>query len=250
MLNSAQEHLGFRPSLFLGDKPVTTLAQIPLGADVRCERAPITPSSSPAPSPGSRKRASPDSADAPTGAMVADGKIEIRLVGPGSDDEVKFKVKLTTKAERVFLAWHKQSGRPCESYSDRIRVRFLLDGERIAVNDWSKTLGELDLEDGDVVDCFLEQEGGGSCFLWRAGRAVVGPRAAPAGEGWGTRRGPARVAVRGPGTGVGGCVRVKYSRLEIQSKRPSASEARWRNMVGGPAERLPLGPSLHFVAVS
>ena len=62
-----------------------------------------------------------------------------------------FKVKKTTRMEKVFNTYAQRKGVSMNS------LRFLLDGERINADSTPKT---LDLEDQDQIDCMLEQQGG------------------------------------------------------------------------------------------
>jgi small ubiquitin-related modifier len=65
--------------------------------------------------------------------------------------EMHFKVKPTTKMERIFDAYATRHGLPLES------LRFLLDGTRVKNDD---TVKILELEEGDQIDCVVEQTGG------------------------------------------------------------------------------------------
>lgn len=70
-----------------------------------------------------------------------------------ANEETTFKLKKTTKMAKVFTKY-------AEARSVNARsLRFLLDGELI---NWEDTVGDLDLEDGDQIDCMLEQVGGAS----------------------------------------------------------------------------------------
>lgn len=65
--------------------------------------------------------------------------------------ETFFKIKTTTKMEKVFKAFANMKG------GLRSTFRFLLDGERINPEDTPKS---LELEDQDQIDCVIEQIGG------------------------------------------------------------------------------------------
>lgn len=67
-------------------------------------------------------------------------------------EETFFKIKKTTKMQKVFDAYSSRKGVQANS------LRFLLDGERIEPNQTPKM---LELEDQDQIDCMLEQTGGG-----------------------------------------------------------------------------------------
>ena len=69
-----------------------------------------------------------------------------------TNEDIVFKVKTSTTFEKIL-----------EKYCDRFniknkgQVRFLHDGIKI---DFSKSPSDLNLEDGDIVECVTEQEGG------------------------------------------------------------------------------------------
>lgn len=65
--------------------------------------------------------------------------------------ETQFKVKKSTKMKKIFAAFASKNGVQLSS------LRFLLDGAAI---DGEQTPKMLELEDGDQIDCFLEQTGG------------------------------------------------------------------------------------------
>eukprot|EP00753_Platysulcus_tardus_P003023 PLAT12183.1.p1 GENE.PLAT12183.1~~PLAT12183.1.p1 ORF type:complete len:103 (-),score=40.10 PLAT12183.1:367-675(-) len=75
----------------------------------------------------------------------------VELVVSYLDDEVRFRVKRTTKMKKVFDAFKARKGTGEASF------RFLLDGERIHPD---QTVAELDLADGDQIDVMMEQVGG------------------------------------------------------------------------------------------
>lgn len=60
-------------------------------------------------------------------------------------------MKKSTKMDKVFGAYARRKG------VDKAQLRFLVDGERVKVDDTPET---LELEDGDQVDVVLEQIGG------------------------------------------------------------------------------------------
>ncbi|KAG9243282.1 ubiquitin-related domain-containing protein [Calycina marina] len=73
------------------------------------------------------------------------------VVKDQNSNELTFKIKKTTKFEKVFAAWCNMESKEPKS------VRFSFDGSRVNPND---TPGALDMEDGDIVEVFLEQMGG------------------------------------------------------------------------------------------
>ncbi|WIA18987.1 hypothetical protein OEZ85_003654 [Tetradesmus obliquus] len=70
-----------------------------------------------------------------------------------NNEEVHFKVKLSTKLHKVFEAYNARKGVDPGAY------RFVFEGNRIAGD---KTPAELEMEDGDCIDAYTEQIGGGA----------------------------------------------------------------------------------------
>lgn len=68
-------------------------------------------------------------------------------------EETMFKVKRSTKMAKVFNTYAGKKGVEVKS------MRFMLDGEAV---DHDSTPSDLDLEDNDQIDCFLQQVGGAS----------------------------------------------------------------------------------------
>lgn len=66
-------------------------------------------------------------------------------------EETHFKVKTTTKFQKIFTAYAARKG------IDAASIRFNFDGQRIAE---TQTPMDLDMEDEDVIDCMLQQTGG------------------------------------------------------------------------------------------
>lgn len=72
-------------------------------------------------------------------------------------EETFFKIKKTTRMEKVFAAYAGRRGVAVGS------LRFLLDGEKIGIDQTPKM---LELEDQDQIDCMLEQVRVFVFFLW------------------------------------------------------------------------------------
>ncbi|GLC48186.1 hypothetical protein PLESTB_000068600 [Pleodorina starrii] len=81
----------------------------------------------------------------------AQGNVINLVVKDQTGNEVHFKVKMKTKLEKVFNAYCNKKGVEPSS------VRFLFDGTRVSPG---ATPDELGMEDGDVLDCVIEQVGG------------------------------------------------------------------------------------------
>mmetsp|Transcript_49080 Transcript_49080/g.66881 ORF Transcript_49080/g.66881 Transcript_49080/m.66881 type:complete len:101 (-) Transcript_49080:472-774(-) len=85
------------------------------------------------------------------GAAAPDGDTITIRVRDQTGEETFFKVKKTTRMEKVFSTYAQRKGVNLAS------LRFLIDGERINPN---QSPAELDMEDHDQIDCMLEQQGG------------------------------------------------------------------------------------------
>mmetsp|Transcript_31300 Transcript_31300/g.68400 ORF Transcript_31300/g.68400 Transcript_31300/m.68400 type:complete len:97 (+) Transcript_31300:151-441(+) len=67
------------------------------------------------------------------------------------NNEVHFKVKMTTKFDKIFTAFCEKRGIAKEN------SRFVFDGTRL---NGQQTPKDLDMEDEDCIEVFLEQVGG------------------------------------------------------------------------------------------
>jgi len=76
-------------------------------------------------------------------------------------EETYFKIKKTTKMQKVFDTYASRKGVQASS------LRFLLDGERIQPDATPK---QLELDDQDQIDCMLEQSGGS---FWRKNISLI-----------------------------------------------------------------------------
>ncbi|BFZ64901.1 SUMO protein smt3 [Saitoella coloradoensis] len=76
--------------------------------------------------------------------------ISIKVVGAGND-EVFFKIKRSTPLKKLMEAYCDRSGKTFNT------VRFLVDGERVRPD---QTPEDLEMEDGDQIECMIEQIGG------------------------------------------------------------------------------------------
>mmetsp|Transcript_6878 Transcript_6878/g.9650 ORF Transcript_6878/g.9650 Transcript_6878/m.9650 type:complete len:107 (+) Transcript_6878:51-371(+) len=86
----------------------------------------------------------------PEGGGDESSTITIR-VKDQTGEETFFKVKKTTRMEKVFTTYAQRKGVSVSA------LRFLLDGERVNPDHTPKM---LDLEEHDQIDCMLEQQGG------------------------------------------------------------------------------------------
>ncbi|KAH8051641.1 hypothetical protein JL721_11082 [Aureococcus anophagefferens] len=95
---------------------------------------------------------------APKRAKV-DSSLNIRIRDQ-SGEETFYKVKKTTKLEIVFSLYAQRKG------VDALDLRFLFNGQRVRDDE---TPQDLDMEDGDQIDCILEQQGDIGTFGDHAG---------------------------------------------------------------------------------
>jgi len=82
--------------------------------------------------------------------MAEDDTISLK-VKDQTGTEVQFRVKKGTKMEKIFSAYATRKG------ISKDQIRFQLDGERVGPEQTPKM---LELEDGDQIDCVVEQTGG------------------------------------------------------------------------------------------
>ena len=84
----------------------------------------------------------------------SDGSINIRIRDQ-TGEETFFKVKLTTKLDKVFNAYSTRKGVRATD------LRFLYDGQRVRGDETPGKCGTppVCMEDGDQLDCMLEQGG-------------------------------------------------------------------------------------------
>ncbi|GAA95360.1 uncharacterized protein L969DRAFT_92383 [Mixia osmundae IAM 14324] len=76
--------------------------------------------------------------------------INIKVTDSGGQ-ETHFKIKMATKLTKLMTAYADRQGAAANS------VRFLYDGRRLTGNE---TPQELDMEDGDTIECHIEQVAG------------------------------------------------------------------------------------------
>lgn len=90
---------------------------------------------------------------------MADGAVKGEaltiVVKDATGGEVQFKVKTTTKFQKVFEAYAGKKSLDARS------IKFLFEGQRVHE---TMTPADLDMEDGDSIDAMLEQVGGAE---WR-----------------------------------------------------------------------------------
>ena len=142
LLDAIMDRLGFRPeAVFVGDSRVRGASDLEDGDKVRCERS----SSSKRP----REETDASAADGKAGA----GTLQI-TIKTADNNEMTFKLKPTTKLSKMLDAFAANKGVPPGSACP---YRFHFDGQRVNP---SMTPADLEMEDGDLVDASLQQEGG------------------------------------------------------------------------------------------
>lgn len=98
-----------------------------------------------------------DREQSPTGeneAAVVAEHLNVKVTN--GNDEVFFKIKRTTRLERLMKAFCERSGKSFEA------SRFTFDGEKVQPG---QTPNDLDMDDGDALEVFQQQIGGGGFCL-------------------------------------------------------------------------------------
>ncbi|KAJ7495981.1 ubiquitin-related domain-containing protein [Mycena galericulata] len=80
-------------------------------------------------------------------------KLNLNIVYEGN--QITVKVKANTKFAKIFQAAEQKFGKEADTF------KFVYEGVRIGKDD---TPAGLSIEDGDQIDCFLEQLGGFSSY--------------------------------------------------------------------------------------
>eukprot|EP01039_Chlorochromonas_danica_P005143 gene5144-5651_t len=81
--------------------------------------------------------------------QAKEGVISIKI--KEGSEELAFRVKKTTKMSKIFDTYRSRRGLEAGA------VRFMYDGRRVTAEETPKT---LEMEDGDLVEAFIEQQGG------------------------------------------------------------------------------------------
>eukprot|EP00611_Tribonema_gayanum_P003692 TRINITY_DN1293_c0_g1_i2.p1 TRINITY_DN1293_c0_g1~~TRINITY_DN1293_c0_g1_i2.p1 ORF type:complete len:130 (+),score=46.17 TRINITY_DN1293_c0_g1_i2:48-437(+) len=91
-------------------------------------------------------------------------QLTLSVKSTGSDGEVHFKIKSTTKMGKVFTAYASRKGLQVD------QLRFMSDGKRIKAED---TPADCGLEDGDQLDCMMEAQGGSMMMEAQGGSSMM-----------------------------------------------------------------------------
>ena len=112
------------------------------------------PRTSTAGTPSSSQATAADGAANTTGNTTEENSDKITIGIKDQDgDLIHFKINKSTKMKKVFTAYTQRKG------VELSQVRFLYDGTRIT---FEQSPNDLDMEDQDVIDYVLHQEGGTS----------------------------------------------------------------------------------------
>eukprot|EP00629_Pelagomonadales_sp_RCC1024_P006560 CAMPEP_0119263278 /NCGR_PEP_ID=MMETSP1329-20130426/2729_1 /TAXON_ID=114041 /ORGANISM="Genus nov. species nov., Strain RCC1024" /LENGTH=239 /DNA_ID=CAMNT_0007262979 /DNA_START=221 /DNA_END=940 /DNA_ORIENTATION=+ len=104
---------------------------------------------SPPPTPAKREKPAPRRLTPPPPAVPVGQQLNIR-VRDQTGEATYFKVLTSTKLDKVFNAYSQRKG------VARDALRFLFDGQRVF---GYQTADDIDMDDGDQIDCLLEQQG-------------------------------------------------------------------------------------------
>jgi len=99
---------------------------------------------------GQREKRHQVTPSAPPSSASSDNRTILIVVRDMTNEHHCFKVKRCTRLSKLFLVYAERKG------ISRNAMRFLLDGEFIKSD---ATPASLDLEDGNCIDCMLEQQG-------------------------------------------------------------------------------------------
>mmetsp|Transcript_23147 Transcript_23147/g.59048 ORF Transcript_23147/g.59048 Transcript_23147/m.59048 type:complete len:181 (+) Transcript_23147:90-632(+) len=155
LFDSAEAKLGWRPAAFsVGGARLASAEDLEENDEVVCNRE----QAAEAPS---RKRAaevaSSSAVAATDGAADAPDQLQIR-VQDSIGNEIFFKVKPSTKVQKILRAFAERMGASDDTY------RFHFDGERLpdlrGGRTSDDTIAKWGMEDGDQIDALVEAEGG------------------------------------------------------------------------------------------
>ncbi|KAL6920158.1 hypothetical protein ACHAPO_000982 [Fusarium lateritium] len=96
---------------------------------------------------------SDENANGTPGEPAAANSEHLNIKVTDNNNEVFFKIKRTTKLEKLMTAFCERQGKTTSS------VRFLFDGTRVQPTD---TPDALEMQDGDTLEVHQEQVGGSS----------------------------------------------------------------------------------------
>ncbi|CEI65111.1 hypothetical protein FVEN_g11503 [Fusarium venenatum] len=96
---------------------------------------------------------SDENANGTPGEQAAPNSEHLNIKVTDNNNEVFFKIKRTTKLEKLMTAFCERQGKTTSS------VRFLFDGTRVQPTD---TPDALEMQDGDTLEVHQEQVGGSS----------------------------------------------------------------------------------------
>ena len=119
--------------------------EVQLGVDQPQPAVAVAPAAVPTAKPATARTAKP----APTAKRhktTPDESLNIMLRDP-TGEEVFFKIKKTTKLDKLFNAYSQRKGVNASS------LRFLFDGQRVRGD---QTAGDVNMEDGDRIDAMLD----------------------------------------------------------------------------------------------
>ena len=154
-IEQAESRLGFRPAaVYLNGTRVMSVEDLEESDKLTCCRV-ARGAGAPAGAPAASATA-PAAAPAP-----ADGVLNLKVSSPDNDD-IYFKLKLTTKLVKVYKAVADRKGLEGPKFdgsmNESLSFRLMFDGGRLNM---MLTPADYDMEDNDVIDFFVQAEGGG-----------------------------------------------------------------------------------------
>ena len=155
-IEQAESRLGFRPAaVYLNGTRVMSVEDLEENDKLTCcrvARGVAAPAAAPAAS-----ATAPAAAPAP-----ADGVLNLKVEGPPPEDDIHLRLKPTTKLVKVYKAVADRKGlegpKLDGTMNESLSFRLMFDGGRLNM---MLTPADYDMEDNDVIDFFVQAEGGG-----------------------------------------------------------------------------------------
>ena len=153
-IEQAESRLGFRPAaVYLNGTRVMSVEDLEENDKLTCCRV-ARGAAAPAAAPAASATA-PAAAPAP-----ADGVLNLKV--SSQDDDIHLRLKLTTKLVKVYKAVADRKGlegpKLDGTMNESLSFRLMFDGGRLNM---MLTPADYDMEDNDVIDFFVQAEGGG-----------------------------------------------------------------------------------------
>lgn len=158
LLEAVEAKLGYRPAaLYVGGARCTAVDDLEENDVVTAARGDAADSRKRRAAEPAGRSADGDATAATAATAAASSAMQISIMDQADGNKTDFKVKPGTKMRKVMQAYMDSRG-----ISEPSHFRFTHDGERMTLESvGDKTISELDIEDGDQLDAWVETVGGG-----------------------------------------------------------------------------------------